>query len=310
MRTTGVRLRYPQGIRETLDANLTLTGTREGAVIRGQVGIQDISFSPDFDFAEILTEFSGPVTAPPQGFAENVRLDVAVRSANDVNLVSTSLSLQGAANLQVRGTAAKPILLGRVNLNSGDVIFRGNRYVLQPGSIDFINPNETQPIMNLALDTTVNEYLIHMRLNGSMDHLRTNYTSDPSLPPADIINLVVFGKTIAASEANAGTPGNLGAQSLIASAVTGEFTSRFAKVAGISQISIDPLLGDSQKTGARITIQQRVTGNLFVTFSTDSTSTQRSTVKMEYQMTPKTSVSGSRDQNGGIGVDLRIRNSW
>ena len=38
-----------------------------------------------------------------------------------------------------------------------------------------------------------------MRFNGPVDQLRTNYSSDPSLPAADIINLLAFGTTTEAS---------------------------------------------------------------------------------------------------------------
>ena len=48
----------------------------------------------------------------------------------------------------------------------------------------------------------------------------------------------------------------------------------------------------------------RVTGNLFVTFVTDATSTQRQIIKLEYQATPRVSVSGVRDQNGGFAFDV------
>ena len=212
--------------------------------------------------------------------------------------------------MRVRGTAAEPALLGRVNITGGDVIFRGNRYVLQPSSLDFINPYRIEPRMNLSIDTKVQQYTIHMFLRGNIDRLRTAYTSEPALPPSDIINLLVFGRTTEAAEANP-TPGNLGAESLIASSVSSQVTSRIEKIAGISQLSIDPLLGGNQKDpGARVTIQQRVTGNVFVTFVSDATSTQRQIIKFEYQATPRVSVSGVGDQNGGFAFDVVIRKTW
>jgi translocation and assembly module TamB len=164
--------------------------------------------------------------------------------------------------------------------------------------------------MNLAASTTIEQYNIHLLLRGTMDQLRTSYTSDPPLPPADIINLLVFGKTIEASNASS-SPGNLGAESLVASTVSGQLTSRVEKFAGISQLSVDPILGGGQQdTGARVTIRQRVTGSLFVTFAADTTSTERQVIKLEYQVSPKTSVSGVRDQNGGFAFDIRRRKTW
>jgi translocation and assembly module TamB len=241
--------------------------------------------------------------------ANNIDLDISVRSSDSTSIVTGKLNLDAAANLQVRGTAANPVLIGRMNVESGDLIFRGNRYVLQPSSVEFVNPYETEPNLNLAVETKVQAYNIQMRMRGTMDHLQTTYTSDPALPPADIINLLVFGKTNEAADANP-QPFNLGAESFLASQVSSQLTNRVEKVAGISQFSIDPVLGNQKNMAARISIQQRVTGNLFVAFSTDPTSTERQVVKVEYQVSPKMSVSGVRDQNGGFAFDVRMKKSW
>ena len=76
----------------------------------------------------------------------------------------------------------------------------------------------------------------------------------------------------------------------MASQVSSQVTSRVSKVAGISQLSINPVLagGTSQgPPGANITIQQRVTGNLFVTFSSNVASTQNQTIQGQYQVSPR-----------------------
>ncbi|PYS24499.1 MAG: hypothetical protein DMG11_24345, partial [Acidobacteria bacterium] len=306
----GIRMLYPEGIRDGIDTNLTMTGSMQSAQLRGQVRLNELSFSPTFDLAEVLGEVSGTSTAPPEGFARNLQLDVTVQSTNDLNASSSKLSLQGAANLRVRGTAAEPVVLGRVNLTGGELFFRGGRYIVQPSTLDFVNPYKIDPRVNLAVETRILEYNVRLLFRGPMDQLRTTYTSEPSLPPADIINLLVFGKTTEAAEANP-TPGNLGAESMIASSVSSQVTSRLEKVAGISQLSIDPVLGGNQQDpGARVTIQQRVTGNLFVTFATDATSTQRQVIKLEYQVTPRVAFSGVRDQNGGFALDVKIRKTW
>jgi translocation and assembly module TamB len=95
--------------------------------------------------------------------------------------------------------------------------------------------------------------------------------------------------------------------------VSGQVTSRVEKIAGISRLSVDPVLagnGSQRNPGARITIQQRVTGNIFVTFATDVTSTQNQVIELQYNITPRVTISGTRDQNGGFGFDTRIQKSW
>ncbi|MCU1307904.1 MAG: hypothetical protein JWN45_2599 [Acidobacteriaceae bacterium] len=307
-----IRMLYPEGVREALDIRLSLTGSTDAAQLSGQVNIAQLSFTPDFDLGSFIGQFSsGTAPAPAQGFTQNLQLNVAVQSTSGVNLVSRTLSLQAAANLQVRGTAAQPVILGRVNLTSGDLLFMGNRYVLEGGTIDFVNRAQTQPVVNVSVNTNIQQYNIHLRLEGPVDHLHTNYASDPALPPSDIINLLAFGQTTEASAANP-APGNLGAESLVASAVSNQITSRLEKIAGISHLSISPTLGST--TGhegyANISVQERVTGNLFVTFSTDTTATQTQVIEVQYKLSPRVSVTTTRNQNGGFAFQTLIRKTW
>jgi translocation and assembly module TamB len=165
--------------------------------------------------------------------------------------------------------------------------------------------------MNVSVSTTIQQYDIAMRFEGPVDRMRTSYTSDPALPPSDIINLLAFGKTTEATAANPNPPGNLGAESAIASAVSGQVTSRVEKLAGISHLSIDPTLGGSgQNPGATVSVQQRVTSKMFVTFSTDITGTGKEAIQLEYKRSPRMSFSATRDQNGGFAVDTKIHKNW
>ena len=309
----GVRMLYPEGMREGVDASLRLAGTTDAAVLDGSINLTDLSFTSAFDLSSFISQFTGGVSSPPTpGFSQNLQLNLAVRSSSDMNLVSRTLSVDGSANLRVRGTAANPVILGRVNLNNGDIILNGDRFVLDGGTVEFVNPSETQPVLNLSLKTTIQQYDVYLRFNGPINELRTNYSSDPALPSADIINLLAFGETTEA-QAQTSTPANQAAEGLVASQVSSQVTSRVSKVAGISQLSINPVLasGTSQgPPGANITIQQRVTGNLFVTFSSNVASTQTQTIQGQYQLSPHVAISATRDQNGGVAFDALIKKSW
>jgi translocation and assembly module TamB len=310
----GIRMLYPQGMRETLDANLRFAGSTDNASLGGNVNIADLSFTPAFDLTSFIGQFGGVASPPSRGFAQNIQLNLGVRSSNNVNLVSRTLSVNGSANLQVRGTAADPVILGRVILNNGDVFLNGDRFVLNSGTIQFVNPSQTQPVVNMSLSTRIQQYNIALQFRGPVDQLQTQYTSDPGLPQADIINLLAFGSTTEASAQNsANTTTNQQAQSLIASQVSSQVTSRVSKIAGISQLSINPVLANSTSQGppgAVISIQQRVTGNLFVTFTSNVASTQGQTIQGQYQFTPRVGVSATRDPNGGFAVDAIIKKSW
>jgi translocation and assembly module TamB len=243
--------------------------------------------------------------------SDRIRLQVAIKTPGGISPSSRALSLSGTANLQLQGTIAQPVMLGRINLSNGELIFAKNRYLVQAGTIDFRNPSKTEPVVDISANTTIQQYDIQLHFWGPVDHLHTNYSSNPALPPSDVINLVAFGKTSEASAANPTPPGALGAQSLIASQLSSQVTNRIEKLAGISQLSIDPELGSSQQSpGARIAIQQRVTSKIFVTFATDVTSTQQQAVKLEYQLSPRASFSAVRNQNGGFSFETQFRKRW
>jgi translocation and assembly module TamB len=312
MKANDVRLIYAQSIRATLGSNLALTGQYDNALLRGEVNIEDLSFTSNFDLMETAGQFSAGVAPPPPtgGFEDNLRLQVAVHTSGSISPSSRNLSVTGSANLQLRGTASEPVILGRINLRDGELIFRGNRYLVQAGTIEFRNPSRTEPVLSVRADTTIDQYDIHLRVWGPADHLHTNYSSDPALPSADVINLIAFGKTSEAAAAQP-TSAGLGAESLIASQVSSQVTGRIEKLAGISQLSVDPVLGSGQQNaGARIAIQQRVTSKIFVTYSTDVTSTGQQAAKLEYQVNRKASLIAVRNQNGGFSFETNFRKQW
>ncbi len=313
MQADKVRVLYEQSIRTTIGSKLALTGRIDNAQLQGQVNVEDLSFTSNFDLMDFANEVGGGETTPPPtgGFSDQLRLQVAIQTPGGINMTSRTLSMAGQANLQVRGTAAQPVILGRVNLSEGELIFSGNRYIVQGGTIDFRNPTRTDPVADISANTKIQQYDIQMHFWGPVDHLHTNYSSDPALPPADIINLVAFGKTSEAAAANPTPPGAVGAESLVASQVSSQVTSRVEKIAGLSQLSIDPQFGSSQQSpGARIAVQQHVTSKIFVTFATDVTATQQQAIKLEYRLTPKSSFTAVRDQNGGFSFETSFTKGW
>jgi hypothetical protein len=80
------------------------------------------------------------------------------------------------------------------------------------------------------------------------------------------------------------TPASVGAESAVASAVGGQLASQVQKLAGISQLTPStPPAGNSSNPVAQIAIQQRVTGNVLLTFSANATSAQNQSVQVQYQ---------------------------
>jgi translocation and assembly module TamB len=301
LESKAIRLRYPEGLRTLLDSNLAFSGTTQASTLNGRVLIDSLSFTPDFDLAKFSEQFSGS-TAPSQpGFADTIKLTIGVQSKEHLSATSSQVSVEGSANLQVIGTAANPVIIGRTNLTSGELFYRNVRYQLQRGIIAFDNPNETELVMNISVTTTVEQYNLTLTLRGSFDKLTTSYVSDPPLATADIINLIARGKTT--QEASATSQST---DAMIASQAASQVSGSVQKLAGISALQIDPLIGgNNQNPSARVAVQQRVTKNFLFTFSTDVSQPGNEMVEGDYQINKRWSVSVARDQLGGVSLDGR-----
>ena len=296
-----VRIRYPTGLRSVLNAQLALQGSPAGSALTGRVSVDRLSFTQEFDLSTLGALFASDSSSVSSPFARNMQLNVAIQSAQDLSLANSKISMAGSANLRMTGTLENPVVLGRIALTGGDVFYLSKRFEVQGGTISFANP-----AVNLLVTTTVESYDVTMKLSGPIDRLRTDFTSSPSLPPADIIHLLAFGNTNEEANAQPSQSAQMGAESVLASGVSGQVAGRLENVTGLSQITLDPLATNSQgNPGAQVAIQERVTGSILFTFSTDVTSTQYSSAEVQYQLNKKLSVSALRDQNGGYGLDLR-----
>jgi translocation and assembly module TamB len=301
-----VRIRYPSGIRTVLDGNLALTGTRDASTLSGRVLIDSLSFTPDFDLAKFADQFGSESSTPAApGFADTVRLALAVQSEDNLSANSSQVSVAGRVNLRVGGTAAEPIITGRSDLTAGELFYRNVRYQLQRGIITFDNPNETDPVLNVSVISTVEQYNLTLNVRGPFDKLTTSYVSDPPLATADIINLLATGQTTGQSAASQST------DSIIASQTASQLTGGVQRLAGLSSLQIDPLIGgNNSNPSARIAVQQRVTKNFLFTFSTDVSQPGSEVVQGDYQINPRWSVSVARQEAGGISAEGRFHTKF
>lgn len=305
MQGRSMRLLYPTGLRSSVDANLTFNGTTQSSLLSGRVLINSLSFTPDFDLSTFAGQFGTGGTLSQPGFADTVKLAIRLQSQQNLNAVSSQVSIAGQVALQVGGTAGNPVITGRTTFTSGELFYRNVRYELQRGVITFDNPNETEPVLNVTVTTIIEQYNLTLTLRGPVNKLTTSYVSDPALATADIINLIARGQTTEEQAA-----ASQSTDSMIASQVASQLTGRIQKLAGISSLQIDPTLGGNQNPSARVTIQQRVSKNLLFSFSTDVTQPGSEIVQGDYQINKQWSVTVERDQIGGVSIDGRYHTKF
>ena len=309
--TEDVRVRYPAGVSTVVSGRLTLSGDAANSLLGGQVVIRRESISPGFDLAQALLGSRSQAGAPSsEGFLRNMRLDLEVTSAPDIRFeTAAARNLQGDVELRIRGTFDRPVLLGRIGIQEGELFFAGRRYTVSRGEITFVNPFRIEPILNLSVQARVQQYDISMDFIGPPDRLTLTYRSDPPLPTRDILALLVAGNSgPRAGETTATQPvPELGASSLLSQALTAQIGSRLDRIFGQGRVRVDPQLsGLGRPLDASVAFEQQIRDNVTVTYITNVATVREQIIRGEWAISPRYSLAAIRDQNGLVGVNLQM----
>lgn len=313
-----VRLRYPPGVSSMTDAQLRWAGTTSASTLTGNATVTKLAVTPGFDFASYLQRTAQSSALPQTNpLLNRIHLDVHIMTTPELQMQTAVVRLSGDADLRMRGTMAKPVLLGRAEVIEGDVYFSGAKYRMERGDITFSNPVTTTPVLDLQASTRVRDYDITVNLNGQFDKLNLSYHSEPPLPTADIISLLALGQTqeeTAQLQQSGQSPFAAQASSaVLAEALNTAISNRAQRLFGISHIKINPQGITSETTPTQatplpaITIEQQVRDNLTLSYTTNVATTSQQIIQGQYNITKDLSIVGIRDYNGVVSFELRIR---
>ena len=316
-----VRVRYPEGISTTFDATLELRGTAQRSLLTGSASVIRSSISPNLDFASVFGRPAQPFAPPasPNELLSGMQLDVSVTTAPNARFEnSLARNLQAEADLRIQGTPYKPVLLGRISVNQGEINFLGNRYRISRGDITFANPFRVEPLLDLDLNTRVRGIEVTMNFSGPVDKLNVTYRSDPPLQVNEIIALLAVGRTpssdpaVLARQTQADQSWQqIGASTLIGAAFETLEGGRLQRFFGVSRIKIDPnLTGLSRVPEAQITLEQQVSRDITFTYVTNLAQEQQQLVRVEWNLSRQWSLLAVRDENGLFSLEVQFRRQF
>jgi translocation and assembly module TamB len=316
-RGEGLSLRWPEGLRSLVDADLRFFGDEKRRFATGTIDVRQAVYSRRYDLASEILAAREPTGAAPDEATE-VSLDIRLRAPGTLRLDNNLASLAARAELHLRGTSAAPVLLGHAEVERGRIYFQGRTYVIRHGSLDFVNPSRLDPLFDVEAETRVQSYRITLRLNGTLDRVTPTLTSDPSLSAVQILNLLAGADeaTVAAMTSTRSNEAQLaasGAATLAAGRLAEEVgLERGAeKLLGLDRFSIDPSLlrGNGQTPSARVTLGKRITPDLSVIYAQDLSGTGERLISVEYTLSDRFSLLLTRSDPDGFGFDVRLRRS-
>ncbi len=316
-----VRLRYPEGVSNTVDAELSLTGSAAASVLSGLVTVKRSGFVVTGDVGSMMGSAGNPIpaAATQNEFLRNLQFDVRLRSAPDaVFITSYTSDLQLEADLRLRGSPAKPVLLGSIYASQGEVNFFGNRYTISRGEILFYNTAAVQPQLDLDLETRVRGITVYLNVSGPLSRLNVTYRSEPPLQSSEILALLTVGRTPTATSGSVVSSDRIrsqtvmensaGSNTLLGTALTAGINSRTERFFGASRLRIDPSnVGVDALPQARLSIEQSISRDVTITFITNLNRSQQQVVRLEWDLSRQWSLIAIKDENGAFAVDFLYR---
>jgi translocation and assembly module TamB len=309
-----VRVRL-YGLSATANANLKLQGGTQGALLSGTILMTRFGIGPDVDFAAFGTAGGVSVTPDPNSPANKIRLDVHVTSAPQLDFQNSYAKLAGTVDLTIRGTAAVPSVLGRIEINDGSATFAGTKYQLQRGEIYFSNPVRIDPSIDLDVTAQVENYDITVGLHGTATNLKPTYRSEPPLSEADVFALLALGRTQEEAQlyqerlAQQGTDPTTSA--LLGGALNATVSNRVEKLFGVGSVKIDPaFVGTLGESSARITVQQQFSRQIMVTFATNVNTSAQELIQVQYDLNHDNAIVVTRDESGVFSVVYKLRRRY
>ncbi|MEO8071274.1 MAG: translocation/assembly module TamB domain-containing protein, partial [Acidobacteriota bacterium] len=253
-------------------------------------------------------------------------LDIRVQSPRIAFINTKTARILGTADLQVGGTYDRPIITGRVELDSGEVSFSGNRFFVTQGFIDFVSGNATEPVFDIDATTRPRvgsqTYNVDLHLSGTFDKLTMNVTSDPYLPQVETLSLLLGAtsdlqtaeqRALRSPQESQARLIQSAAAQLIASPISSTVGSVVEKTlpGAIDTVQITPIFSNEfalqqLNPSARVTVGKRISNRVYLTYSRQF-NTSDELLLLEYDQSDRLSWVLSRNEDRTFALDFRIR---
>jgi len=328
-----MELRYPAGLRSVVDADLALRGSVEDPLLSGTVTVLNASYTKRMEDIGGGMELAaaGPSSASSgssSGLGFPLRFNIQLLARSSIEIDNNVARIALSADLTLRGTPDRPVVLGRAEVERGEVWFEGRRYVVTRGTVDFINPGKFEPYFDVEAETSARTpgqtYHVTLRVTGNLQRIDSEFSSDPPLSELDIVS-VLFGDVRSTQDAelralqsqDAAQQTSLiqsRATRLLANPISSNVQKVVEQTLGVDRVQFTPMLVDpSQQSmrfapGARLTVGKRISDRVYLTYARSMTSSANDQlIMLEYEQSDRLSWVLTQNEDKTYALDVRVR---
>jgi len=254
---------------------------------------------------------------------QQTRLNVRIRES-DIWIDNNLARLRLHSELGIIGTPANPNLSGRLTLTEGYLLYLDRKFKITKGTIDFINPNQLNPIIDLESQASLKSYqtlqgttyTITLSILGPLDQVVVNLTSEPPLEKPDIVSLLTIGATrgqltssrVDGKESSVSTVLLDRAKSLSSDRLSGYAARKLGDLFGLEKMTIEGNVFQLDKNwGPQLLASKKFSNRITLTYTTTVGHMNEQGVRLDYQLSKRLSVEGQSDKQGRSMIDFKYR---
>jgi translocation and assembly module TamB len=198
-----------EGSQIEANANLALTGPWDKAQLNGQISITTATFATSFFQGGphpeiILVNQPAAKESEAEGaghlkFWENLRVDLTLQSAGEVWVKNKDLKVDMQGNLKVLKAPGqdKMAIAGVARAVKGTIDIQGRTFKVAEGSVTLHDKPGLPATLAGRAVAEVDRVTLFLDITGPVTKPVLRFTSNPPLPPPDLLSYLVFGRTAA-----------------------------------------------------------------------------------------------------------------
>ena len=311
-----MRYPYPEDLSPMLQGHVELIGPLNDLLVSGDVEVQSARYTKTVRPEQALLDFRKrleDVTARRRESGFRMRLDLEAVADGTIHVKNNLAEANINGEFKVVGDTSRVIVLGFFDVTEARVDYRGNRYELTRGNLEFQDPRRNNPRLDFRAETKKGNVIVIVSVSGTLERYEVELSSDPPYSKNDIVSLLSLGVT---SEHLAGGGGSVPAAQA-AAIVLGPYTGRVEEglrnVIGLDKFAIEPAYSSTDKSiEPRFIVGKTFGERLSVSVSTNVGTTAESSAVAEYKVLENVYLQGAwtsatTTQEGDLGADVKFR---
>jgi len=304
---------------------LHLGGTPNAPTVAGRVEVLNATIRPDLAFltatrysrddtivvirpgeeppttTEAMSQAYSAAPSVRSSIFDKMGINVAIIIHRDTWIRHSDASVELAGHIQaVKQPGGLLRLVGEINTVRGWITFNRQTFTLASGQILFTGGDKIDPLLNLVAEYTVSQNVIDVLVTGFASKPQITLQSNPPLPKADILSLLLFGTTSSSLGQSQSALLQQRATQMAAGAVASTIGQALSSSLGLQDLGID--LNSSAGNGG-VGFGHYIGKNIYISASQSTTGHEAS---IQYYIFRWLSITTSTNSDGSSEIFLSL----